>query len=148
MSCSFTDRSLRRGDSLVRWSKAVLTVAFSIAATDASTAGVNAASITVTVPANVRAGDVVIAVGTVRNNAITANAACTALRNDTVAGANMRQWLCYRVVTGASVAATTRGAAWLQGKWASATYTVNPSARASFGQYSDAPDVIYLREQD
>jgi len=100
---------------MTHWCKAALIVAFAVVATDASalrigfheasSAGANAASISVTVPANVRAGDVMIAVVTVRNNAaVTANAAWTALRNDTTAGANMRQWLYYRVVTGAEPA--------------------------------------------
>jgi len=68
---------------------------------EASSTGVNAGTVTVPVPANVRAGDVMLAVVNVRsNNAVTANAAWTAIRNDTSTGNNMRQWLYYRVVTG------------------------------------------------
>lgn len=68
---------------------------------ESNSAGANAATITVNVPANVRAGDVMLAVVNVRNtNAVTANAAWTAIRNDTSTGSNSRQWLYYRVITG------------------------------------------------
>ncbi len=71
---------------------------------EASTAGANAATVTVNVPANVRAGDVMLAVLTVRNTAaVTAPAAWTPLRADS-AGTTMRQHLFYRVVTGAEPA--------------------------------------------
>ncbi len=72
---------------------------------EASSAGVNAGTVTVTVPANVRAGDVMVAVVNVRSNAaVTANAAWTVIRNDVSTGTNMRQVLYYRVVTGAEPA--------------------------------------------
>ena len=48
---------------------------------------------------------------------------------------------------GAAAIATTRTATWLQSNWGANTYDRNPSARASFGQYSNTPDVIYRREQ-
>lgn len=68
---------------------------------EASSAGANATTITVAVPANVRVGDVMLAVVTVRNtSAVNANVAWTALRNESPASNNMRQWLYYRVVTG------------------------------------------------
>lgn len=72
---------------------------------EAASAGVNAATLTVNVPANVRAGDVMLAVVNVRGNlTVTANAAWTLIRNDLSTGSNMRQLLYYRVVTGAEPA--------------------------------------------
>ena len=47
----------------------------------------------------------------------------------------------------ASVAGTAASKAWLQGNWGgSATYTVSPTARASFGLYRQSGDFIYFRE--
>lgn len=40
---------------------------------------------------------------------------------------------------------TAEAGTYLQGKWSGATYTVNPTARASFGIYKGSP-VIYMRE--
>jgi MSHA biogenesis protein MshQ len=48
---------------------------------------------------------------------------------------------------GASAPATTRTASWLQGNWGASSYDRNPTARVSFGQYNNTPDIIYLREQ-
>jgi MSHA biogenesis protein MshQ len=37
-------------------------------------------------------------------------------------------------------------ATYLQGNWSISTFTQNPSARATFGVYKGADEVIYLRE--
>jgi MSHA biogenesis protein MshQ len=48
---------------------------------------------------------------------------------------------------GSTVAAGTAGRTWLQGNWGgSATYTVNPTARATFGPYHSSQEFIYQRE--
>jgi hypothetical protein len=47
---------------------------------------------------------------------------------------------------GSAAAATAAARPWLQGNWGAATYDRNPRARASFGRYTKAPDIIYLRE--
>jgi hypothetical protein len=51
------------------------------------------------------------------------------------------------VGVGNTVPAGGAAAAWLQGNWGgSATYTVNPTARATFGQYHNTQEFIYMRE--
>jgi hypothetical protein len=47
---------------------------------------------------------------------------------------------------GAPVSATTANLPHLQGNWAGGAYDVNPSARASFGVYKGAEEVIHMRE--
>jgi MSHA biogenesis protein MshQ len=62
-------------------------------------------TLTIAVPANVRAGDVMVAVVNIRSNAaVTAPGAWTLIRNDLSTGNNMRQVLYYRVITGAEPA--------------------------------------------
>ena len=46
----------------------------------------------------------------------------------------------------AASAATTAVRSWLLGDWAGAGYVTNPSARASFGRYTNTPELIYRRE--
>ena len=46
----------------------------------------------------------------------------------------------------AASAATTAARSWLLGDWAGAGYVTNPSARASFGRYTNTPELIYRRE--
>jgi MSHA biogenesis protein MshQ len=47
---------------------------------------------------------------------------------------------------GAPISATTANLPHLQGNWAGGAYDTNPSARASFGVYRGAEEVIYMRE--
>jgi MSHA biogenesis protein MshQ len=47
---------------------------------------------------------------------------------------------------GAPVSATTANLPHLQGNWTGGTYTVNPSARATFGVFKGAEEVIFVRE--
>jgi MSHA biogenesis protein MshQ len=44
------------------------------------------------------------------------------------------------------VSATTPNLPHLQGNWSGGAYNVNPSARASFGVYRGADEVIHMRE--
>ena len=48
----------------------------------------------------------------------------------------------------ATTPATVQGenATYLQGNWSTSTFTQNPSAKATFGVYKGADEVIYLRE--
>ena len=47
---------------------------------------------------------------------------------------------------GAPVAATTANLPHLQGNWSGGAYDQNPSARAAFGVYRGAEEVVYIRE--
>jgi MSHA biogenesis protein MshQ len=49
-------------------------------------------------------------------------------------------------VGGAPVAATTANLPHLQGNWTGGAYDQNPSARAMFGVYRGAEEVIFIRE--
>jgi MSHA biogenesis protein MshQ len=49
-------------------------------------------------------------------------------------------------VGGAPVSATTANLPYLQGNWTGGTYSVNPSARATFGVYKGSDEVIFIRE--
>ncbi len=49
-------------------------------------------------------------------------------------------------VGGAPVAATTANLPHLQGNWTGGAYNVNPSARATFGVFKGAEEVIFIRE--
>ncbi len=54
---------------------------------------------------------------------------------------------CATVGVGNTVAAGGAATTWLQGNWGgSATFTVNPTARATFGQYRNTQEFIYMRE--
>lgn len=114
--CISTGGELRRVNVRMGfWSRLLVLIALACLATEAlalrigfheaSSGGVNAGTITVTVPANVRAGDVMVAAVVIRSNAtITANAAWTLIRSDVSTSTNMRQSVYYRVVTGAEPA--------------------------------------------
>jgi len=47
---------------------------------------------------------------------------------------------------GAPVSATTANLPHLQGNWTGGAYNVNPSARATFGVYKGAEEIIFVRE--
>ena len=49
-------------------------------------------------------------------------------------------------VGGSSVAHSAANKTYLQGAWTGGTYTVNPSARATFGVYKGSDEVIFIRE--
>ena len=49
-------------------------------------------------------------------------------------------------VVGSSVAHSAANETYLQGAWTGGTYTVNPSARATFGVYRGSDEVIFIRE--
>jgi len=49
-------------------------------------------------------------------------------------------------VGGSSVAHSAASKTYLQGAWTGGTYTVNPSARATFGVYKGSDEVIFIRE--
>jgi MSHA biogenesis protein MshQ len=49
-------------------------------------------------------------------------------------------------VNGAAVSAAGASRTYLQGNWTGATYTQNPNARATFGVFKGADEVIYMRE--
>jgi MSHA biogenesis protein MshQ len=49
-------------------------------------------------------------------------------------------------VGGGTVAATGANRSYLQGNWSGSGYDQNPSARASFGTYRSAEEVIFIRE--
>jgi MSHA biogenesis protein MshQ len=48
-------------------------------------------------------------------------------------------------VNGSTVSATGASRGYLQGKWTGLNYDQNPSARATFGVFKGADEVIYLR---
>jgi MSHA biogenesis protein MshQ len=50
------------------------------------------------------------------------------------------------VVGGAATPASGAGRAYLQGNWTGAAYDDNPAARATFGAFQGAGEVIYMRE--
>jgi MSHA biogenesis protein MshQ len=49
-------------------------------------------------------------------------------------------------VGGGTVPAAGANRTYLQGNWTGGTYTVNPSARATFGVYKGSDEVIFIRE--
>jgi MSHA biogenesis protein MshQ len=49
-------------------------------------------------------------------------------------------------VGGGTVTATGANRSYLQGNWAGSGYDQNPSARASFGTYRGAEEMIFVRE--
>src|SRR6267143_48067 len=50
------------------------------------------------------------------------------------------------VAGGSSVVHSAASKTYLQGAWTGGTYTVNPSARATFGVYKGSDEVIFIRE--
>jgi MSHA biogenesis protein MshQ len=49
-------------------------------------------------------------------------------------------------VGGSTAAVTSAARPYLQGNWSGSTYTVNPAARATFGTFKGAGEVIFMRE--
>jgi len=49
-------------------------------------------------------------------------------------------------VGGGTVAAAGANRTYLQGNWTGGSYTVNPAARATFGVYKGAEEIIFVRE--
>jgi hypothetical protein len=61
-------------------------------------------------------------------------------------GASASGQTCTAAAASAATTATTANKAYLQSRWTGATYEQDPTARASFGTYRAAGNLIYLRE--